>query len=159
MRFALYLIGFIVRLNNNSENGNVKIDISMGELVDRVTILSIKREKIKESRKLRNVEKEYSLLSKQMNKIGIDEHSIEFKQLKEVNLKLWQTEDAIRVKERRQEFDDEFIRLARSVYFQNDERAAIKREISIRYDSELIEEKEYVNYKNQGEHEDPTRPA
>lgn len=137
----------------------MKIDISIGELVDRVTILSIKREKIKVLRKLRNVEKEYSLLSKQMNKIGIHEHSIELIKLKEVNLKLWQIEDAIRVKERRQEFDEEFIQLARSVYFQNDERAAIKREISIRYDSELIEEKEYTDYKNQGENEDPTRPA
>jgi len=137
----------------------MKIDISIGELVDRVTILSIKREKIKVLRKLGNVEKEYSLLSKQMNKMGIHEHSIEFIKLKEVNLKLWQIEDAIRVKERRQEFDEEFIQLARSVYFQNDERAAIKREISIRFDSELIEEKEYIDYKNQGENEDPTRPA
>lgn len=137
----------------------MKIDISISELVDRVTILSIKRVKIQDPQKLRNVEKEFSLLSRQMYKIGIHENSTEFKKLKEINNKLWQIEDAIRVKERRQEFDEEFIQLARSVYFQNDERAAIKREISIRYDSELIEEKEYIDYKNQGEHEDPTRPA
>lgn len=137
----------------------MKIDISIGELVDRVTILSIKREKMKALQKLKNVEKEYSLLSEQMNKIGIHEHSTEFIKLKEINLKIWQTEDAIRNKEKKQEFDEEFIRLARSVYFQNDERAAIKREMNIRYDSDLIEEKEYTDYKNQGENEDPTHPA
>ena len=126
----------------------MKVEISIGELVDRVTILSIKREKMSNPEKLKNIEKEYRLLFKQMVSIGIDEDTAEFKKLKGINLKLWQIEDDIRVKEAKKEFDDEFINLARGVYFHNDERVAIKREINIQYHSELMEEKEYVDYKN-----------
>jgi hypothetical protein len=125
----------------------MKIDISIGELVDKVTILSIKRDKIKDPQKLKNISKEYDLLEKAMLECGINKDSVYFSRLKEVNSRLWDIEDQIRIKESQQQFDKEFIKLARSVYFENDERAAIKKEINIKFASELIEEKEYVNYK------------
>jgi len=125
----------------------MKIEISLGEVVDKVTILEIKTEKISDPEKLKNVEKEYQLLKKDIEEVGITNTSQEFIRLKEVNLKLWHIEDDIRIKESREEFDDEFVQLARSVYFENDDRAAIKKEINLKFGSELIEEKEYVDYK------------
>lgn len=125
----------------------MKIDVSIGEVVDKVTILSIKIDKFKNPDKRANVQKEYEILASEMEKAGIALNSAEFKALKEVNLKLWHIEDAIRVKESKQEFDAEFIKLARSVYFINDERAAIKKQINLKFGSHLIEEKEYVEYK------------
>jgi len=125
----------------------MKIDVSIGEVVDKVTILSIKMDKFKNPDKRANVQKEYEILAAEIEKAGIALNSEEFKALKEVNLKLWHIEDAIRVKESKQEFDAEFIKLARSVYFINDERAAIKKQINLKFGSHLIEEKEYVEYK------------
>lgn len=125
----------------------MKIDISTGELVDKVTILAIKLEKFKDEVKKANVKKEYDILTEPMNAVGISVDSKEFKDLKEVNLKLWHIEDDIRIKEHKKEFDTEFIELARSVYFTNDVRAEIKKDINLRYNSELVEEKEYVDYK------------
>ena len=126
----------------------MKIDISTGELVDKVTILSIKQEKISNPEKLANVIKEYAILITPMNDAGIFVDSDEFIRLKDINLKLWDIEDRIRVKEVENAFDDEFISLARSVYFINDDRAAVKKEINLKYNSDLVEEKEYVDYKN-----------
>ncbi len=126
----------------------MKIDISTGELVDKVTILSIKQEKISNPEKLANVRKEYAILIPPMNDAGILVDSDEFIRLKDINLKLWDIEDRIRVKEVENAFDDEFISLARSVYFINDDRAAVKKEINLKYNSDLVEEKEYVDYKN-----------
>ncbi|RLC46309.1 MAG: hypothetical protein DRH57_06340 [Candidatus Cloacimonadota bacterium] len=125
----------------------MKIDVSIGELVDKVTILSIKLKKIKNLEKLKNIRKEYELLKKPMEHIGILISSNEFRRLEEINLNLWEIEDKIRIKEAKKEFDDEFIQLARSVYFKNDKRADIKRQINLKYNSELLEEKEYVSYK------------
>lgn len=125
----------------------MKIDVSIGELVDKVTILSIKLKKIKNLEKLKNIRKEYELLKKPMEHIGISINSNEFRRLEEINLNLWEIEDKIRIKEAKKEFDDEFIQLARSVYFKNDKRADIKRQINLKYNSELLEEKEYVSYK------------
>ena len=124
----------------------MKIEISIGELVDKVTILTIKKKKIQDSNKLKNIKREYELLSKVMENAGIKIGSIEFNSLMEVNLRLWHIEDDIRIKEAKKEFDDKFICLARSVYFENDKRAKIKREINQKYCEELIEEKEYVDY-------------
>ncbi len=125
----------------------MKIDVSIGELVDKVTILEIKKEKFKNPDKLENVKKEYKKLYSYMNKIGINSKSKEFLKLKNVNLKLWKIEDDIRIKEAKREFDKEFIKLARSVYIENDERAAKKKEINLKFKSDLVEEKEYVDYK------------
>ena len=125
----------------------MKIDISIGELVDKVTILSIKLEKFKDEVKKANVKKEYDMLSVPMNELGIITTSNEFKDLREINLKLWHIEDDIRIEEAKSDFGEKFIELARSVYFINDDRATVKKEINLKYRSDLIEEKEYVNYK------------
>ena len=125
----------------------MKIEISVGELVDKVTILSIKLQKIKNEEKLANIRKEFDMLRASMEASGISTDSDEFKQLQAVNLILWDIEDRIRLKEAKKEFDDEFIELARSVYIQNDQRFELKRQINVSSDSELIEEKEYVDYK------------
>jgi hypothetical protein len=124
----------------------MKIEISNGELVDKFSILSIKIEKIKSESKSLNVRKEYEMLHDKMLSIGITEKSIEFGDLKKINLTLWDVEDRIRLKELNQEFDDEFIQLARTVYFENDKRAEMKRRINLATGSTLIEEKEYVDY-------------
>ena len=125
----------------------MKIDISIGELVDKVTILSIKLDKFKDEVKKANVKKEYDLLKISMEEIGITVDSDEFFRLKEINTKLWNIEDNIRIEESLSAFGDKFIELARSVYFINDDRAAVKKEINLKFNSELIEEKEYVEYK------------
>ena len=125
----------------------MKIEISVGELVDKVTILSIKLHKIKSAEKLANVRREYQILHESMEASGITTESEVFKDLLSVNLALWDIEDKIRLKEANKQFDDEFIELARSVYIQNDQRFELKRKINLSYDSELIEEKEYVDYK------------
>lgn len=125
----------------------MKIEVSNGELVDKITILSIKLEKFKSDTKRANVLKEYDLLYPVMCEIGITVDSKEFRQLKEVNLKLWDIEDKIREKEARRVFDQTFIDLARSVYIENDKRSEIKRTINQLTQSSLVEEKEYVDYK------------
>ena len=124
----------------------MKIDVSLGELVDKLTILAIKLEKITDDEKLANIRKEYELLHRKMAAAGIAEDAPEYKGLYQVNASLWDIEDRIRLKESGKAFDDEFIELARSVYFNNDRRAAIKREINLKYGSELIEEKSYAPY-------------
>ena len=124
----------------------MKVEISSGELVDKVTILEIKLEKIGDPVKLPNVSREYDLLKHAMEAAGIAADSDDFKELKAVNLRLWEIEDRIRRKERDQEFDEEFIELARSVYRENDRRFELKRRINEMTGSEIIEEKEYVDY-------------
>jgi hypothetical protein len=125
----------------------MKVEVSIGELVDKVSILSIKLKKIKNANKLENIQKEYTILAQAMKGSGMSLESNEFKRLEAINLKLWDIEDQIRTKEAKKEFDEAFIALARSVYFTNDERAEVKREVNIKYGSGLIEEKEYVEYK------------
>jgi hypothetical protein len=125
----------------------MKVEVSIGELVDKVSILSIKLKKIKDANKLANIQKEYTILVQAMEGTGFSLESSEFKRLEAINLKLWDIEDQIRTKEARKEFDEAFIALARSVYFTNDERAEVKREVNIKYGSGIVEEKEYVEYK------------
>ena len=125
----------------------MKAEISNGELVDKVTILSIKRNKIKSPEKLKNIEKEFNTLYQNMTGLGIDEESPEYQELLQVNQILWDVEDELRKKEAAQTFDDEFIELARKVYFTNDKRAEIKRRINTLTKSEFVEEKTYVKYK------------
>ena len=124
----------------------MKIEVSIGELVDKVSILAIKLEKIATPEKRVNIAKEYDLLSAAMAELGIRAETPEYKALCQVNRKLWEIEDRIRLKEAHKTFDHDFIELARAVYFTNDERAAIKRRINQIYGSELMEEKEYVDY-------------
>ena len=124
----------------------MKIDVSLGELVDKLSILAIKLYKITDGKKQANIRKEYELLKSEMAAAGITEDSPEYEGLYRVNQSLWDIEDRIRIKESEKAFDDEFVELARSVYFNNDQRAAIKREINIKYGSDLVEEKSYAPY-------------
>ncbi|MCF7918571.1 MAG: DUF6165 family protein [Candidatus Cloacimonetes bacterium] len=123
------------------------IEISVGELADKISILAIKLEKFRDAEKRKNVENEYAILLPKMLATGINTVSEEYLALKEVNLKLWDIEDNLRIKESKKEFDTQFIKLARSVYYQNDERARIKKDINLACGSALVEEKEYVEYK------------
>lgn len=124
----------------------MKVEISIGELVDKVSILDIKLNKIKDKAKIKNIQNEFLLLKKCMIKTGIDLESDEYLRLKKTNQILWDVEDKIRIKEKKQLFDNEFIQIARSIYFENDKRAQIKKEINLKFDSTLVEEKEYIDY-------------
>ena len=123
----------------------INAPISIGELVDKITILEIKKNKLQNS-KLENVLKELSFLRKLMERHQIEITDDLFTQLKEINLTLWNIEDQIRVKEKNKEFDNTFIELARSVYFKNDKRAEIKKSINRLSNSEITEEKFYAEY-------------
>ncbi|MDW3095568.1 MAG: DUF6165 family protein [Gammaproteobacteria bacterium] len=122
--------------------------LSVGELIDKITILKIKQKKATDTQKLININRELDELESTWKKEKAAELDISdlFQQLTEVNEALWNIEDDIRAKEAVNKFDQEFIDLARSVYKQNDRRAALKKEINIRSGSTLIEEKLYQEY-------------
>ena len=132
-------------MKNSSIKKIINAPISIGELVDKITILEIKKNKFQNS-KLENVLKELSFLRKLMEKHQIEITDNLFTQLKEINLTLWNIEDQIRIKEKNKEFDNSFIELARSVYFKNDKRAEIKKRINQLSNSEITEEKSYAEY-------------
>jgi hypothetical protein len=120
------------------------IEISIGEAFDRLTILKIKSEKIKDESKLANVMKEYFYLQNLLNEeLEVNEENEDFKRLLEINENLWEVEDLLREFEAKQSFGFEFIELARSVYVLNDERAKVKKEINLAYGSDFVEEKSY----------------
>ena len=131
--------------NSSIKKKIINAPISIGELVDKITILEIKKNKLQNS-KLENVLKELSFLRKLMAKHQIEITDNLFTQLKEINLKLWNIEDQIRIKEKNKEFDNIFIELARSVYFTNDKRSEIKKRINRLSNSEITEEKFYSEY-------------
>ena len=122
--------------------------VSPGEVIDKITILQIKYEKINNKNKLKNIKNELSLLLPLINKKKYETLEIQnlMKNLKKVNDTLWNIEDNIREKENFKEFDDEFIELARSVYKTNDKRAEIKKKINLLTKSDIIEEKSYKKY-------------
>lgn len=122
----------------------VTIEIGIGELMDRYTILKIKMSEIKDPQKLSNVQKEYEYLSEHILKLeekdGIQELVNE---LFEINEELWDIEDELRQMEASQIFDEEFVETARMVYKMNDQRAAVKKKINLLYNSAFVEEKSY----------------
>ena len=126
----------------------VKIPVSIGELVDKITILEIKKIKIKNKGKLKNINKEYKYLKiilrkkVKMNKKIKDE----IKKLKKINSKLWRIEDSKRLAEKNKKFDAEFIKNARNVYIYNDRRANIKSNINNLTGSQIVEEKSYSDH-------------
>lgn len=128
---------------------NLSAEISVGEFLDKVTILEIKSERIKDAAKLENVHKELNILRQTWQNSPFSQKDIaaEIAELKEINERLWEIEDYIRDKESEGAFDDQFIQLARSVYVTNDERAAVKRRINVKVGSNLVEEKSYADYK------------
>ena len=119
--------------------------ISLGELIDKITILQIKIQHL-QGTALENVKKELEALESTLNKLQLNIEPKLIQRLKDVNQDLWQIEDDIRDQERQKSFGETFIRLARSVYQQNDRRAAIKKEINTTYGSGLVEEKSYQQY-------------
>ena len=127
----------------------IQTPVSYGELIDKITILEIKSRRIADPAKLANVRNELDLLNATWANDTAFRTDIadERARLLAVNELLWDIEDRIRLKERAQAFDQEFIELARAVYFRNDERAAFKREINLKLGSQLVEEKSYQDYR------------
>ena len=127
---------------------SIKIDVAYGELLDKISILEIKSERITDAGKRRNVDRELALLNDVWRAAHVDHAAVAAMQreLKSVNEALWDIEDAIRDCERRQEFGSEFVRLARSVYQTNDRRAELKRRMNDALGSDLTEEKSYQAY-------------
>ena len=126
----------------------INVSISIGELIDKITILEIKLEKINESDKKQNINHELDLLNSKYIKIKELNKEIEnyFKQLKEINLELWDIEESIRDCERRNNFDSVFVELSRKIYIKNDLRFEIKNKINKKFSSEIVEEKSYSKY-------------
>ena len=126
----------------------VKIPVSVGELVDKITILEIKNKKIKDIKKLSNIKLELKLLNELFRKKKLNTKLI--KKLKnylyDVNLKLWNVEDKLRDHEYKNKFNQNFVKLARKVYFLNDKRSKIKKDINESVGSKIIEEKSYKEY-------------
>ena len=124
-------------------------EISPGELLDKISILEIKIEKVKDKNSLEEIKKEYKILKEiQTSSIEITGKIKDlFQSVKNVNLKLWDIEDKLRIYEKNKDFGKNFIELARQVYLNNDERAKIKLEINIICGSNIREVKQYVNYK------------
>ena len=124
------------------------IEVSVGELLDKITILEIKKDKIKDPEKLKFINSEYNILKEQFNQKVQNNNKIEkfFLSLKEINLKLWEIEDNKRLCEKNKDFGEKFIKLSRDVHFLNDDRAKIKLNINNISGSNIKEIKEYTNY-------------
>ena len=126
----------------------VNIPVSLGELLDKISILEIKSKKISNDSKLTNIKKELNGLKKVLEDLNFNfsETNNLYEELYKINLTLWEIEDSIRILEKDKNFDNEFIELARKVYFTNDKRFEIKSEINKHFGSEFFEEKQYVEY-------------
>ena len=132
------------------ENKSKKIlsEVSAGELLDKISILEIKLEKISDKSSLEQLKKEYKILKENQNSTIKLEGKIEdlFKSLKNINFKLWNIEDRLRICEKNKDFGKEFIELAREVYFNNDKRSKIKSDINNTLGSNIVEIKQYASY-------------
>tara|TARA_B100002052_G_scaffold165473_1_gene150706 strand:- start:637 stop:1026 length:390 start_codon:yes stop_codon:yes gene_type:complete len=126
----------------------ILVEVSVGELLDKISILEIKKEKIKDLEKLKFINDEYSVLKDQFNKnVESDEKLLElFNSLKEINSKLWVIEDDKRLCEKNSDFGEKFIKLSRDVHFLNDDRAKLKLEMNNHTGSKIKEIKEYTSY-------------
>jgi len=124
------------------------VEVSVGELLDKITILEIKSERVTDAAKLVNINAELQTLRTTWTASPLSSRDIsdQMARLKAVNEKLWEIEDGIRKLEAAGSFGEEFVALARAVYFNNDERAAIKRELNTMLGSRLVEEKSYTDY-------------
>ena len=126
----------------------VNIPISLGELLDKISILEIKNKKILDESKILNIKKELNGLKKVLDelKINLSETNSLYNKLYKINLTLWEIEDSIRVLEKNEDFGEKFIELARSVYITNDQRFEVKNDINKLFNSEYVEEKSYEDY-------------
>ncbi len=127
---------------------NIRVPVSPGEVLDKITILEIKSERMTDPEKVANVRVELKLLQDTWAANISDDEVIRdlHAQLKEINEALWEIEDDIRDKERAKEFDERFIELARAVYFTNDRRSEVKKKLNLHLGSQIIEEKSYQDY-------------
>tara|TARA_B100002051_G_scaffold257053_1_gene274084 strand:+ start:1374 stop:1766 length:393 start_codon:yes stop_codon:yes gene_type:complete len=125
-------------------------EISVGELLDKISILEIKLEMVKDENKKKEIKKEYEILNKiQSTSVKLEgEIKNLFESLKKVNMTMWEIEDKVRICEKNKDFGEKFIELARGVYFNNDKRSRIKLEINKKLNSNITEIKEYVDYEN-----------
>ena len=126
----------------------ILVEVSVGELLDKISILEIKKEKIKDAEKLKFINNEYNVLKTQLNQNIKTDEKLEtlFKSLKEINSKLWVIEDDKRLCEKNSDFTEKFIKLSRDVHFLNDNRAKIKLEMNEHTGSTIKEIKEYTKY-------------
>ena len=126
----------------------ILVEVSVGELLDKISILEIKQEKIKDPEKLKFINDEHSILKEQLDKnvTSDDKLNVLFKSLKEINSKLWVIEDDKRLCEKKSDFTENFIKLSRDVHFLNDDRAKIKLNINNHTGSKIKEIKEYTSY-------------
>ena len=131
-----------------NKSKKILVEISAGELLDKISILEIKLDKISDKNSLEQLRKEYKILKENQNSLIKIEDRIKdlFKSLKNVNLKLWNIEDKLRICEKNKDFGKEFIELAREVYFNNDRRSKIKSDINKALGSNIVEIKQYVGY-------------
>ena len=127
---------------------NIRVPVSPGEVLDKITILEIKAERMEDPEKVANVRIELELLQDTWAKAVTEDAVIRdlHAQLKEINEALWEIEDDIRDKERLKEFDERFVELARAVYFTNDKRSQVKKQLNLHLGSQIIEEKSYQDY-------------
>lgn len=123
----------------------MKIEVSNGEIIDKLTIIEIKLERISDEAKLVNLRNEYKVLNEAAAKIISKEDKL-YKALYTINCQLWDIEDDIRDLERTKDFGEKFIETARAVYFTNDKRSEVKKQINLKTGSKLIEEKSYEKY-------------
>src|SRR5688572_25432462 len=138
----------------------ILVPISPGELLDKITILRIKSQRMSDPVKVANVRHELELLERTWREASAGaDVSEEVRALEAVNARLWVIEDDIREKEAAQAFDARFIELARSVYIENGERAAIKKRINTRLGSKIVEEKSYKDYRQPGQSGQPGQPG
>ena len=133
----------------NNKSKKILSEISIGELLDKISILEIKLEKVKDKNNLEEIKKEYKILKEiQISSIEITGKIKDlYQSVKNVNTELWDIEDKLRISEKNQNFDKNFIELARGVYFANDKRALLKSEINKELKSNIREIKQYINYK------------
>ena len=126
----------------------ILVEVSVGELLDRISILEIKKEKISNPESIKFIEKEYLILKEQLNKNIKSDKKLEefFNNLKKINLKLWLIEDDKRMCEKNSDFGEKFIKLSREIHFLNDNRSKVKLEINIYTGSQIREIKQYTNY-------------
>ena len=126
----------------------ILVEVSVGELLDKITILEIKKDKIKDPEKLKFINNEYNVLKAQLNQNIKSDNKLDvlFKSLKEINSKLWVIEDDKRLCEKNSDFTEKFIKLSRDVHFLNDDRAKIKLEMNEHTGSTIKEIKEYTKY-------------
>ena len=126
----------------------ILVEVSVGELLDKISILEIKKEKIKDPEKLKFINDEYDILKDQLNKNVKSDEKLDnlFQSLKEINAKLWVIEDDKRLCEKNSDFGEKFVKLSRDVHFLNDERAKIKLSINEQSGSKIKEVKQYTNY-------------